>query len=552
MNNQIPAKFKNLERLRSLGLKTPATLFLNYDSFASEKYKASLRIFLEQHPEELFIIRSAVEAEDGETNSFAGHFHSSEAVGKKEVKIEVEKVFQKNLDLAQAFSVSPPQVNLMVQPFIESQIGGVIFTQWKYFHHHYLVNLSTTPQKAVSGIDTTNFIWSRNPDFLDLEVLEPGHVDLKNQINKALLIIDENFVGNQDIEFAYTPRNELCILQIRPVTVLPQYLSTKKLSSKKNLMRSAYTENLAFLSPLSFSLIEKCYTDNLETFRALGFKSERFDFLEHLTNGEVFSEPQKQANFFKLISLFTPFKQTMKEPHFKQEVVTFLETYKSDESFNFRHLSQIFSFWMISNFYAHLKKQLNTNSVYFGNYELSKQEPISSLIKSPKNWGDYSFNLKCLFFRHLNHLKQNIKPEDLWYPDWNDFEVQHPQNYQEMYVKNLNGSIYSFQDEPEEELTVVSGKKSITGITIKNPTEFKKNELYNKILVAPHFDNHWILYLEHLGGVVLEQGSLLSHSSIVAREKKTPFFINVKKASQKYKPGGFITLNPKKGTIKLD
>ncbi len=72
-----------------------------------------------------------------------------------------------------------------------------------------------------------------------------------------------------------------------------------------------------------------------------------------------------------------------------------------------------------------------------------------------------------------------------------------------------------------------------------------------EILVAPFTDPGWTPYFLPAAGIVMNQGSLLSHGSIVARELGLPAVVNVGHATKIIKTGQTIQVDGNRGVIKL-
>jgi pyruvate,water dikinase len=70
-----------------------------------------------------------------------------------------------------------------------------------------------------------------------------------------------------------------------------------------------------------------------------------------------------------------------------------------------------------------------------------------------------------------------------------------------------------------------------------------------EILVARHTDPGWIALFSGAAGVVVERGSLLSHSAIVAREMAIPAVVAVPGLLDWLKTGDLVELNGRAGTV---
>jgi phosphohistidine swiveling domain-containing protein len=74
-------------------------------------------------------------------------------------------------------------------------------------------------------------------------------------------------------------------------------------------------------------------------------------------------------------------------------------------------------------------------------------------------------------------------------------------------------------------------------------------ELNGEILVTPRTDPGWVPLYPSVSGLLVERGSLLSHSAIVAREMGLPAIVSIKGLTKVIKNGMRIRMDGKKGCI---
>jgi pyruvate,water dikinase len=75
--------------------------------------------------------------------------------------------------------------------------------------------------------------------------------------------------------------------------------------------------------------------------------------------------------------------------------------------------------------------------------------------------------------------------------------------------------------------------------------------LPGEILVAPFTDPGWTPYFIPAAGIVMDQGGLLSHGSIVAREYGIPAVVNVGPATKIIKTGQMIQVDGDNGVVRI-
>ena len=84
---------------------------------------------------------------------------------------------------------------------------------------------------------------------------------------------------------------------------------------------------------------------------------------------------------------------------------------------------------------------------------------------------------------------------------------------------------------------------------VHDPHEASINE--GEILVAQQTDPGWVVLFPAAAGLLVERGSLLSHSAIVARELHLPCVVSIPHVTQILKTGDWIEMNGKSGTITI-
>jgi pyruvate,water dikinase len=75
--------------------------------------------------------------------------------------------------------------------------------------------------------------------------------------------------------------------------------------------------------------------------------------------------------------------------------------------------------------------------------------------------------------------------------------------------------------------------------------------LAGEILVAPFTDPGWTPYFVTAAAIVMDQGGMLSHGSIVAREYGIPAVVNVGNATKIIKTGRTIKVDGNRGIVKI-
>ncbi|MCX6351945.1 MAG: PEP-utilizing enzyme, partial [Bacteroidetes bacterium] len=75
--------------------------------------------------------------------------------------------------------------------------------------------------------------------------------------------------------------------------------------------------------------------------------------------------------------------------------------------------------------------------------------------------------------------------------------------------------------------------------------------LEGDILVTSSTDPGWVTLFPSASAIIVERGSLLSHSAIVSREMGIPCIVGVKDLLQRLKTGDEVEMNGATGDIKI-
>ncbi|MBF0363314.1 MAG: hypothetical protein HQK49_19990 [Oligoflexia bacterium] len=98
-----------------------------------------------------------------------------------------------------------------------------------------------------------------------------------------------------------------------------------------------------------------------------------------------------------------------------------------------------------------------------------------------------------------------------------------------------------------------SGIITAPALVITDVTQIQKDtsQVQGKILVAPMTDPGWVFLMTVAKGLIVEKGSILSHTAIIGRELGIPTIVGVKDATKLIKNNDSITMNGESGEIYL-
>lgn len=78
-----------------------------------------------------------------------------------------------------------------------------------------------------------------------------------------------------------------------------------------------------------------------------------------------------------------------------------------------------------------------------------------------------------------------------------------------------------------------------------------ETSLYGRILVARYTDPGWAVLFTQVAGIVVERGSALSHTAIIAREMGIPCVVGVDDATTRLRSGTRLRLNADEGVVEI-
>ena len=84
---------------------------------------------------------------------------------------------------------------------------------------------------------------------------------------------------------------------------------------------------------------------------------------------------------------------------------------------------------------------------------------------------------------------------------------------------------------------------------LRSPTE--DAGLHGEILIAERTDPGWVPLYPSISGLLVERGSILSHSAIVAREMGVPTIVGIPGLTAALETGQQVTMDGTAGTVRL-
>lgn len=156
--------------------------------------------------------------------------------------------------------------------------------------------------------------------------------------------------------------------------------------------------------------------------------------------------------------------------------------------------------------------------------------------------GDLPFDLKekiNIRKREFQKFKEQPEPEERFFTYGNNFSDDYI--YSKDKILKTEGDLKGIGCCPG----IVQGKVRV----VKDPGELESLE--GDILVTSNTDPGWVTLFPSAGAIIVERGSLLSHSAIVSREMGIPCIVSVTGLLRTLKTGDEIIMNGSTGLIQL-
>lgn len=173
---------------------------------------------------------------------------------------------------------------------------------------------------------------------------------------------------------------------------------------------------------------------------------------------------------------------------------------------------------------------LDRDDIYsYYNHSISQAELKSKILKRKKEFCDYSkFKISTTYLLKKTQTKNT---------------------YQE-YSVNSSKPPTEFKNKLKG-IPCSKGKVQAKALVVIDPSTVKLSavELSEYILVTKTTDPGWVFLMKSVKGLIVERGSILSHSAIIGRELGLPTIISVANATTIISPDTLITMDGETGDI---
>lgn len=469
-------KAQRLQELQDLGLRVPAFAVITAEqasSFSLPEHLQSCR---------RFAVRSNAFAEDSDQSSHAGQFKTLLDVSPEQLNSAIQEV------IANAGGA-------IIQEYIDADMAGVAFTRNPLGGREMIIEYHKGRGEEVVG-----------------GKIKPERRILQRGQKQAEVFdrIEKHYGHPQDIEWCVKD-GVWYYLQTRPITTISsqEYQSYLYLDSVLPRDRDFLYEKTAISemaprpSEFMLDLLHKIYAHDgpvAKVYATYGVVYEARDFLK-LIGGELYIDREEELK--TLLPSYSYFPLREKKPHFKM-LTGLLRTVKNISALQKISLER----WDALS--SQLKEKLNSKlGDFLKDYEVIFEANVLSekamgkvpLEKIDQLRGDGQL-LTLKYFSSFNMSFHNAPEHDFTLPP-------------------LLAS--AFFNDDKKPLLVSPGNASGILVTEDQIAHVEGDKILHTAMLTPDLAR----YFSQIKGIVSEQGGMLSHLAILAREQKIPVMVNI-------------------------
>lgn len=259
-----------------------------------------------------------------------------------------------------------------------------------------------------------------------------------------------------------------------------------------------------------------------------------------------------------------PDKQRGREQNIRQKAESLLESRLKARYPLLYPFKLLLYHWVLKNTRNAIKNRENQRFARAEAYSL-----IRSMMRAiGKNWYERGIlrNPENIFYLEMGEIWSFIEGtstyidlqrlSDMRRMEFETYRQMSPEDHIETQGEvYMHGSLFVKESLGIVDETILEGLGCCQGIVegrvqviIKPDSNLRLN---GDIMVAKHTDPGWVVLFPSVSGLIIEKGSMLSHSAIVAREMGIPTVVGVKDVTRKLRTGDTVRLDGATGRITI-
>lgn len=330
---------------------------------------------------------------------------------------------------------------------------------------------------------------------------------------------------------------------------------------KSTFLAAAPEEALALLATPAFREANQAFTAYLRDYGVRSIDEMKLESVP-IRDNPLFCISMIQ-NYLRS-SLPDPEQQQRREQRIRSDADALLRK-RLREKFPLSHTLRLILFrWVLKNTRNAIKNRENQRFCRAEAYSL-----VRDLFRAiGRNWQTKGVirNTEDIFYLTVDEIWSFIggtatstrlqELADLRRREFEDYRRDAPEDHIETY-----GEVYLHESISEEAAAVPAGEDTLSGMGCCQGIVEKKVQvvlqpdvglsLDGEIMVARQTDPGWVVLFPSVGGLIIEKGSMLSHSAIVAREMGIPTVVGVRGATKILRTGDVVRLDGSSGVIRI-
>ena len=523
------------------------------------------------HKFEKVSVRSSAANEDGNEKSFAGQYATFLNITKNELLVAIKNcwksLYKKNVYDYQGKSEFSYEMNVIIQEMVDADYAGVAISTDNMLstrYYSYVETCKGTGEKLVSGEMTpTKYFLRKSNNSVDYIVGEKYPIE--KELHKLSILINKIeriYEKNMDIEWAFYNK-QVYILQARPVTSFPEFKIPFSISiSRPRPLAAIQCAEICEREGLRNILGGMYYFNTLYYYRNNTFEeyNNMLD-IEQIPSVMIHYAINHKQEMFKLLD-----NANKKCKQLEKEVI-------EDGEFNIRKIISYFKefipFNLLSNFAE--KTTIITNFETDMNDSLIKQ-----IIKNREHYDDIKYKVdKIIIEKIKSSISEELKPYV------NLLTIEEAFEGKRVTIEELenrkNGFIYYKEDlilkkdideyfkrekifiKSDEELStnnLINGSSAYPGKAKgKVKLVFCEDDLEKinegDIIVSPMTIPTFINGMKKACAIITDEGGVVCHAALIAREMKKVCVIGTKIATKMLKDDMLVEVNGDLGIVRI-
>lgn len=516
-------------------------------------------------------VRSSAANEDGNEKSFAGQYATFLDITRDDLLNAIKKcwksLYRKNVQDYQEKNEFTYEMNVIIQEMIDADYAGVAISTDNMLstrYYSYVETCKGTGEKLVSGEMTpTKYFLRKSNNGVDYVVGENYPVEKElNELSILINKIEKTYKKNMDIEYAFY-KGKVYILQARPVTSFPEFKIPFSLSiSRPRPLVAIQCAEICERVGLRNILGGMYYFNTLYYYRNNTFEeyNNMLD-IEQIPSVMIHYAMTHKEEMFQLLD-----NANKKCKQLEKEVI-------EGNEFNIRKIISYFKEFIPFNLLSNFAEK----TTIITDFETDMNDSlISQIVRNREYYDDIKYKVDNII---IEKIKSNISEE--FKPYINLLTIEEAFEGKNVTIEELenrkNGFIYYkeelvlkkdideyfkkeklFIKNEDENLTnnIINGSSAYPGI-VKGKVKlvFCENDLEKvnngDIIVSPMTVPTFINGMKKAGAIITDEGGVVCHAALIAREMKKVCVIGTKIATKRLKDNMMVEVNGDLGIVKV-